>query len=230
MAGLYAPPRRLTRLFSLSAGTTMVTTDSGLASAIVATQTADRVVATENSGRASSDGSAPFECSASTSAGMTGGKSLPIEATATARSDRGAVIESPALLRRDMSCPAEWSGVAQFVVDAVVPLEGAAVVHGGASALTEAVALLLPRAIGPLEWLATGGADTELTAETLSALAQGTRGSIEWLGTEATIIADAMLPLEWQGTTPALLLSLESAPGRIRLLATPGRVRLARRN
>lgn len=67
-------------------------------------------------------------------------------------------------------------------------------------------------------------------AEALAAVVRDDGGLVEWLGTGATVIADAMLALESQGASPALLLSLESGPGRTRLLATPGRVRLVRRN
>ncbi len=230
MPSLYQSPPSRMKLFSLPSPTTMVTTDVGLASANLATQAADRAVAVESSGRASSDSPVPFESLAATSAGATGGRPLPIEASATMRSDRGVAVESPARLRGDISGPVEWSGAAQLVADALVPLEGAAAVHGKLGALAEAVALLLPRTGSAAECLAAVRCGSGPMAEALAALVRDDSGLVEWLATGARVIADAMLPLGWPGTSPALLLSLESGPGRTRLLATPGRVRLVRRS
>jgi hypothetical protein len=230
MASLYAPPPRRTRLFSLPSGTTTVTIDLGIASANLATQAADRAVAIESSGRASSDGPVPFEPLAVTSAGATGGRPLTIEASATMRSDRGVAVESLARPRGDMRDPVEWSGAAQFVADALLPLEGAAAVHGKVGAPAEAVVLLLPRTGSAAEWLTAARCGPGSMAEALTALVRGDSGLVEWLATGTRLIADAILQLGWPGTLPASLLSLESGPGRTRLLATPGRVRLVRRS
>ncbi|HEY3910387.1 MAG TPA: hypothetical protein VGM07_10890 [Stellaceae bacterium] len=230
MAALYrALPNRL-RLFSVPPGTTIVSTDIGLASAILATQARDQAVAVESTGRASSDGSAPFESLTPALAGAAGAGVLPIEAGAAVRSDRVIAVEGSAQLHGDTPAAVEWSGAVDLAADALVPLEGLATECGELSAPAETVALLLLATEASAEWLTTASGAAALMAEALAALVRDERGLTEWLGTGATILADAMLPLEGRGAPPASLLSLESGPGRTRLLETPGRVRLVRRN
>lgn len=229
MASLYQGiPSRL-RLLSLPI-TATVTVGSGLAAAILATQAADQKIAGGTSGSVSSNGWAPVEALQTTFADMTGDSPAPIEAGATVRSGRSIMVEKLILLPSDMPDPVEWSGALQVVGDARLALEGTASTRSDASARGEAAAALLAETVRAVEWLASGRAVTEARAEMLAAIEPGVDGRIEWLGTGATASADAMLPLEWQQSTPALLLSLESGPGRLRLLATPGRVRLVRRN
>jgi hypothetical protein len=52
---------------------------------------------------------------------------------------------------------------------------------------------------------------------------------VESLAGGITAITDANLAIEWITAPPAILVSLESGPERVRLLATRGRIRLLRR-
>lgn len=230
MPPLYQPPPSRIKLLALPSPTTTVMSDSGLASAILATQAADRLCAIENSVRLSSDGSAPFETLAIAAVGASGDQPLPVEARAMVLTPRSLAIEGQAPLLGDIPAPVEWSGAARLAADAVVPLEGAAATNREQDAPAEAIALVLPQEAGTVEWLVADRTDAGSATEMLAGLVRDDRGPVEWLGTGATIIADAMLALGWPGASPALLLSLESGPGRTRLLATPGRVRLVRRN
>lgn len=230
MPSLYrAPPSRL-KLFSLPSAGTTVTTDSVIACAILVTQVADREVATESSGRVSGDRSAPLEGSGLISRE----NGLPVEAAATLRSEQAPPSEAPSTARIDPGVPVELLGTAAVAVtgDTPLPIEADAAVRSDRGFPVEDGAVLRTDRSLMAEALATSRTDAgaELAAETLAGLAPDTSGSIEWLGTGATITTDAVLRLEWQETPRPALVSLESGPGRIRLLATRGRARLVRRN
>jgi hypothetical protein len=201
MPSLYQPVSNQLKLFSLPAVTVAVSSDSGCAFAILATQAANPPKSIESAASVSNDGLAMFESLAT--APMTSDTPLPIEGGATVRPDHSAVVsEELALQRGAIPGPIEWSGSLQVVGDTGSPLEMSAASRGGSGAATEFVALLLHDAFGPAEWLGSG----------------------------AAMIGDAMLPFEGQQAVLPQLLSLESGPGRLRLLATPGRLRLARRS
>jgi hypothetical protein len=72
--------------------------------------------------------------------------------------------------------------------------------------------------------------DSNLPAEASAEMVLDNNGGVEWLAGGMATVADATIPLEWEGAASAVVLSVESGPGRIRLLATPSRVRLLRRS
>lgn len=181
-------------------------------------------------------------------AGVRGDRTVAMETAAKLSRDAGAPGETLGRLTRDGTPPLEM--LATTRIDSSVPVEslGAAAVAviGDTALLIEAVAAVRSDCGFPVEdaallrsdralmaeAVATSRTDAgaELAAETLAGLAPDTSGSIEWLGTGATITTDVVLRLEWQETPLPALVSLESGPGRIRLLATRGRARLVRRN
>ena len=71
--------------------------------------------------------------------------------------------------------------------------------------------------------------DPGAPAEALAASLFDINGPVEALAGGITTITDANLGIEWVTAAPPILVSLESGPERIRLLATRGRVRLLRR-
>jgi hypothetical protein len=81
-----------------------------------------------------------------------------------------------------------------------------------------------------IEGVASQRVDPDVPTGALPTLVREDAGPIEWLTSGARTLADTAVELEWDGTAPAVVLSLETGPGRIRLLATPGRARLLRRN
>jgi hypothetical protein len=161
---------------------------------------------------------------------VTKGLGSMVELTTALRVDPALQLELAAGARIDSATPAEWSGGLLVTGNAVMPLEWASSVRRDMNATAESSAFLLAEASGAIEWLTTGRADAAVTEEVLGRLLRDASGSLEWLAIGTAIIGDAMLPVEWQGTPPAVLVSLESGPGRVRLLATPGRVRLLRKN
>jgi hypothetical protein len=217
MPSLYQPiPGRL-KLFSLPPPTIGVISDSSYAIETLTDQRAGPSSPAESLARLSSDGSAPVEMLAMASVGAPGDMPLPIDAGATVCADRTETIEALSLMQGIAPNSVEWSGALQTVADAGAPLEGAAAMAGGLSAFNETLSLLPPSMAGRVEWLATAGSEAEATAETLGA-------------TGAAISGDLMLPLEWRQGPPATVPSLESGPGRVRLLASAGRVRLLGRS
>jgi hypothetical protein len=71
--------------------------------------------------------------------------------------------------------------------------------------------------------------DPDAPAESLAASLLDIHGPVEALAGGITTITDASLAIEWVTAAPSILVSLESGPERVRLLATRGRVRLLRR-
>ena len=71
--------------------------------------------------------------------------------------------------------------------------------------------------------------DPAAPVEALAASLLDIRGPVEALAGGITTITDANLAIEWVTAAPSILVSLESGPERVRLLATRGRVRLLRR-
>ncbi|MGH7044943.1 MAG: hypothetical protein ACREE2_00965 [Stellaceae bacterium] len=115
----------------------------------------------------------------------------------------------------DITMPLEFSGALVTIVsDAEIQIE-----------------TLASQAPPPLwiEWLATAAADAAKATEIAASPQRDAPIAAEWLGA-TLIVADAMLPLEIGQARAVALWSLETGPGRIRLLTTPGRVRLIRRS
>jgi len=78
------------------------------------------------------------------------------------------------------------------------------------------------------------GADPNLRFEFLAGLRRDQSLPIEWLGAANTIISgDSTVAIEWLAGAPLTIVSLKRllvSPGRRRLLAAYGRVRLLRRS
>ena len=71
--------------------------------------------------------------------------------------------------------------------------------------------------------------DPGAPAEALAASLVDINSPVEAVASGIITITDANLAIEWVTAAPSILVSLESGPERVRLLATPGRVRLLRR-
>jgi len=189
------------------------------------------VLATERT-----DPTVPAESLVAGGASVTGDSILRMEGLTVQRADWGARVESlvsgasavigDSILRIEglIGQRADWGAWVESLVaagtavldDSMSPIESLKVQRGDVGAAIENKAILR---IDP------GG-----SAEALVALARDTVTPLESLVGGVITIADAVLAFEWGGAGPAVLLSLESGPDRIRLLATPGRVRLLRRN
>jgi hypothetical protein len=81
----------------------------------------------------------------------------------------------------------------------------------------------------PIENTASPQVDPVAPVESLAASLLDIHGPVEALAGGITTITDANLAIEWVTAAPSILVSLESGPERVRLLATRGRVRLLRR-
>jgi hypothetical protein len=143
--------------------------------------------------------------------------SFAIEELASQRADPGAPAEALATQRADPGIPGEFLGVWISVAgDSVSPVEVLVSQWGGRE--------------GSLENAASLRIDPVVPAEGLGAEVRDSHGPVEALAGGMTTIGDATLALQWVGAAYRGLVSLESGPERIRLLATRGRVRLLRRN
>jgi hypothetical protein len=137
-----------------------------------------------------------------------GGFAAPTEPGASVACDRGIPTDILVARRSDAGAPIEALGAADISVtsDATLPIE----------------VLSQQRNDGGMacEYVACQRTEPDVQIGALPMLMREGIGPIEWL-TSGT---------KWGGTTPAVVVSLETGPGRIRLLATPGRARLLRRN
>jgi len=124
-------------------------------------------------------------------------------------------IEWLAAVRADAAAPLESIGAVLVTDDNFVPIAVLGALRGDHPVPTESIGSLHGESGASAESLSAARADGSLPAELLGA---------------TLLIADALLPLEVRQALAAVLLSLETGPGRIRLLATPGRVRLVRRS
>jgi hypothetical protein len=93
------------------------------------------------------------------------------------------------------------------------------------------------RRLGPRAdryWVATSGTIVSADAASRIEALTGQRGelwlSAEWLSTGAAVLADSDLAIEALGPALVTVVSIEANADRVRLLATPGRIRLLRRN
>lgn len=151
-------------------------------------------------------------------AGRVGGFAVPTEPGASLACDRGVPAEILTARRSDSSAPIEALGAADISItgDAMPPIEVLSR-QGGEGGMA-------------IEDVASQRVDPDVPTGALPTLVREDAGPIEWLTSGARTLADTAVELEWDGTAPAVVLSLETGPGRIRLLATPGRARLLRRN
>jgi hypothetical protein len=129
---------------------------------------------------------------------------LSIEGLAVRLADWGTLVESLG------------AAGASVIGDSISPIEMLIVQRGDAGAAIEGIATLR--------------GDPGVSAETLVALVLDSDTVVESLAAGATTIADATLALEWGEAGSGVVLSLEAGRDRIRLLVTPGRIRLLRRS
>ena len=110
-----------------------------------------------------------------------------------------------------------------------VPIELSA---GVASATAASVEWLVQASSDPraaIEWLASLLRDVAVPAELAALVERDAPGRAEWLGATLTpLIADALLSIERSAQWDAVLVSLASS-GKRRLLITPGRLRVLKR-
>jgi hypothetical protein len=95
---------------------------------------------------------------------------------------------------------------------------------------TSSVAPLIGHQYGAVEWIGNLRGDNFVSGEVLFSLVAEGGPPTEWLATEAVVMPDANLMLEVDGVASTIVVSIESGPTRVRLLASPGRIRLLRRN
>ena len=145
-------------------------------------------------------------------------RGVRVEFGATGARDSLTAFESLTTERADPRVPAESLGTAQTSItgDSMLPIEALASRSSKGSMAIEDEARQRIDAVAP--------------AGALAASMQDGAGPVEWLANGATVIADAAAALEWAGASPSVVLSVETGPGRIRFLTTPGRIRLLRRN
>ena len=209
--------------------------------------TADAILAAEFFENLLSDAGVPVESLAGGSA-ITGNATLSLEFSATVLCDWGAgaaqsmirhfsrpaligrvrrlffpgrpgmlAIESEGLQRADPGAPIESLGSAGNSVagDAMSPIETLSSQRRELGAAIENTTSLR--------------VDPGASAEALVTSLLDINGPVEALAGGITTVADANLGVEWVTSAPPILVSLESGPERIRLLATRGRIRLLRR-
>jgi hypothetical protein len=210
--------------------------------------TADAVRSVEFLGNLLSNVAIPVESLGTGSSAVTEDATLPLEFLATFRRDGGAgaersiirrfshpvlvgrvrrlffpgrsgtiAIESEGRQRADPGGPIEAlvAGGSSVVGDATSPIETLSIERSELGEVIENTASLQ---VYP-------GVPTEVLAASLLDIS----GPVEALAGGITTITDANLSIEWVRAAPSILVSLESGPERVRLLATRGRVRLLRR-
>lgn len=211
-----------------TASGTIVTGDSPAPIAVLARQIADRGDAVETlagqrgeqAARIEDIGSARLDASlfGEALAGRLGGFAVPMEPGASAACDRGIPAGILVAQRSDSGGPIEALGAAAISVasDAMLPSEGLSKQRSDRGMA--------------IENIASQRSDPDLPTGALPMLVREDGDPIEWLTSGARAIADAAVGLEWEGPVSTVVVSLETGSGRIRLLATPGRARLLRRN
>jgi len=219
-----------------------------LATALAGTTvTADAILAAEFLESLLGHRAVPVESLAGGSA-VTGDATLPLEFSATVLRDWGAGA-ARSMIRR-FSRPALVGRVRRLFFPGrpgtlAIESEGRQHVDPGApiESLGSAGSSVAGDAMSPIETLSSQrselGAAIENTAslqvdpgapaEALAASLLDINGPVEALAGGITTITDANLAIEWVTAAPSILVSLESGPERVRLLATRGRVRLLRR-
>ncbi len=152
------------------------------------------------------------------------------EVLAALRLDLAPGLEFVPAIKTDKLISVEWSGGVQVARDTFIAEEWAAELERDTTGGAETVAILTAKQNGALEWIGTLRRDQMASAEGLASLLSDLGMPFELLSSGAIIILDTVLPIESVGSPPAVVFSVETGPGRVRLLATPGRLRLLRRN
>lgn len=208
---------------------------------------ADAFLAAEFLESVVSDSGAPVESLAAGST-ITGNAALPLEFRATVLRDWGAGA-AQSMIRR-FSRPALVGRVRRLLfpgrpgtlaiesegrqhADPGAPIEslGSAgnSVAGDAMSPIETASSQRNELVAAIENTASLQVDPGAPAEALAASLLDINGPVEVLAGGITTTTDTNSAIEWVTAAPPILLSLESGPERVRLLATRGRVRLLRR-
>jgi hypothetical protein len=209
--------------------------------------TADAILAAEFLESLFGDGGVLVESIAGGSA-ITGNAALPLEFSATVLRDWGAGA-AQSMIRR-FSRPALVGRVRRLLfpgrpgtiaiesegrqhADPGAPIEslGSAgnSVAGDAMSPIETASSQRNELVAAIENTASLQVDPGAPAEALAASLLDINGPVEALAGGITTTTDTNSAIEWVTAAPPILLSLESGPERVRLLATRGRVRLLRR-
>lgn len=141
-------------------------------------------------------------------------------------------LEMMAIARVRPLLPAESAGAAATTVtsDGGAPIEWRALVRAGNPVPDEMLGKVLADIPALLELLITTRREHALSVEMLDQARLETGLPSELLSSGTVILADSPANFESEGTPPATPISVETGPDRVRLLATPGRIRLLRRN
>jgi hypothetical protein len=194
---------------------------------------ADAILAAEYLESLLSDSAVPLELLASGSA-ITENATLPLEFSATVLRDWGAGA-AQSIIRR-FSRPALVARVRRLFFPGrlgTLALESERRQHADPGAPIESLGSagnsVAGDAISPIETLSSQRSELGAAIENTASLQVHRGAPVETLAGGITTITDANLVIEWVTAAPSILVSLESGPERVRLLATRGRVRLLRR-
>lgn len=114
--------------------------------------------------------------------------------------------------------------------DALIAPEWSARLRRDIAAAVETVAVLAIDQNHAVEWVVATWRDNPGAAEVLSRLSPTAKFVAELLSSGIVIVTDSALLMESVGTPSVELFSVDTGPNRVRLLTTPGRIRLLRRN
>ena len=194
---------------------------------------ADAILAAEYLESLLSDSGVSVELLASGSA-ITENATLPLEFSATVLRDWGAGA-AQSMVRR-FSRPALVGRVRRLFFPGrpgtlAIESEGRQRADPGApiESLGSAGNSIADDAMLPIETLSSQRSEPGAAIENMASLQVDRGAPVETLAGGITTITDANLAIEWVTAAPSILVSLESGPERVRLLATRGRVRLLRR-
>jgi len=155
----------------------------------------------------------------------------PIEAAAAQRIDASMTAEVLVAAVANWPFPVQW--LAGLLQDPGVPGETISftlVALGPSFEATSSVAPLIGHQYATLEWIGNLRGDNFVSGEVLFSLVAEGGPPTEWLTTEAVVMPDADLMLEVDGVASTIVVSIEFSLIRVRLLASPGLIRLLRRN
>jgi hypothetical protein len=190
---------------------------------------------TEVLATAREDQRVPIEALGVVAASITADSMLPIEGLTAQHADWGVLIEALGAVGMSFTSGsmlwiegqtgqrADW----QVLVEALGVV--AALVTGDSRSPIEAVEVQRYKVGAAIEGETNLRVDPRVSIEALVALSEHISVLAELLAAGSTTIADAALTIELSGANLGVVYSLESGSDRIRLLITPGRVRLLRR-
>lgn len=153
-----------------------------------------------------------------------------VEASLGLRADATLRLNFVASARADGSDAVEWSGAVVLARDTSIAIEWLTGAQRDVALAGNFLAVLIGDPTGVLEWVGSVRSRELLADETLVGSLRDARLPTESLTSGPTIMAYSASPFELVNSLPAVVLSVQSGPERKRLLATPGRLRLLRRN